>query len=442
VIGVDNAYYASADIRNCIGGPCIDYYSPLNCFDLLVEDTVVCFNQEITIDLDRGGDSINWYSSRRGFIAKAPVLQLRVTEPDTIFAIHIPRVPCQEISDACVLNYSLSIGIDIRQEELLQDIELCPGLESTVEVAGKWDSLVWWYRDSQIAKSKSITLDSVPEFPLVVEGFDSLECAAYDTLTIAVKSDNFSADLVSSTIRACAGKELQLNVFSEINTEKFQFSWMPAELFNEPVLASPTLVISEVIPVSVIVTEDRCFIDTVLFELVLDPEPVVETNGNQEIYLGEKVLLKAEGAKQYDWEPSADLESPNSQITWARPLKDTRFTVIGEDENGCTAESTLMINVQNSVFIPELFTPNGDGNNDFLQVYGENIFELSFQVYDERGALMAELSETNNRDGWDGTVGGKELPSGTYFWSVSGQFADGKPISYQGSNKGTVRLVR
>ena len=92
--------------------------------------------------------------------------------------------------------------------------------------------------------------------------------------------------------------------------------------------------------------------------------------------------------------------------------------------------------------MPDLFSPNGDGRNDYLRVYGEGIKQLSLRVFDERGSLLAEIDESSNAQGWDGTVSGNELPSGTYFWTVSGQFTDGQAISYQGKNKGTIRLVR
>ena len=55
---------------------------------------------------------------------------------------------------------------------------------------------------------------------------------------------------------------------------------------------------------------------------------------------------------------------------------------------------------------------------------------------------MAELDEVSNTGGWDGTISGNELPSGTYFWTLDGTFIDGEAITFLGKNKGTIRMLR
>ena len=196
------------------------------------------------------------------------------------------------------------------------------------------------------------------------------------------------------------------------------------------------------IPVSVIVTEDNCYVDTLIFILELDQLPVVTNNGNQEIFRSEKALLEANGAVNYSWTPESGLVSPNSKQTWAEPTITTQYTVKGTSEQNCHAEATMVVVVKNSVYIPDLFSPNGDGHNDYLHVYGEGINQISFKVYDERGSLMAELDEVTNTRGWDGSVSGNELPSGTYFWTLDGTFIDGEAITFLGKNKGTIRMLR
>jgi gliding motility-associated-like protein len=444
VVGVDNAYYASSDIRNRVGegGPCVDFYTVLNCFDLILRDTTVCFNSTISIDLDRGSDSISWYSVKQGFLEKSPVLNFQVLESDTIYALHYPKIPCGEETDLCVLNYSMAIQVEKRGEDLLGDLSICAGTENIVTVEGAWDSVRWWYDETIVARGPEITLDSVPQVPIIAEAFDSLSCSVYDTLQMDKLERAFNPESIPKTIAACQGQATEIDVFSGINIENLQFNWLPQELFDDPYLPNPNLTASREMQILVIVTENNCYVDTLIFDLDLAPLPTITTNGDQEIFRSEKALLEAAGAASYLWSPDDGLQSPGSQNTWAEPAITTNYSVRGSSEQGCYADADLNVLVKNSVYIPDLFSPNGDGNNDYLHVYGEGINKVSFKIFDERGSLLAEIDESFNSQGWDGTISGNELPSGTYFWTVNGEFSDGQPITYLGKNKGTIRLVR
>jgi hypothetical protein len=101
---VDNAYYSSTNICECTGGggTCVDFYTVFNCFDVLTEDTTVCYNATVTIDLQRGDDAISWYSVKQGFLEDSPVLHFTAREDDVIYAVHEPRIPAgKSLTYAC-----------------------------------------------------------------------------------------------------------------------------------------------------------------------------------------------------------------------------------------------------------------------------------------------------------------------------------------------------
>ena len=88
------------------------------------------------------------------------------------------------------------------------------------------------------------------------------------------------------------------------------------------------------------------------------------------------------------------------------------------------------------VHVPDAFSPNQDGNNDFLYVYGGQIVKLSMAVYDRWGE---QVFYTSNKDrGWDGTFNGKKCNSGVYVYVVKAFFTDGESEVL----KGNVTLVR
>lgn len=76
------------------------------------------------------------------------------------------------------------------------------------------------------------------------------------------------------------------------------------------------------------------------------------------------------------------------------------------------------------IHVPEAFSPNGDGNNDFLMVYGGQIESLVFQVYERGGYLL--FRSTNQTKGWDGTINGSKAMSGVYVYSVQVVYWNGE----------------
>lgn len=76
----------------------------------------------------------------------------------------------------------------------------------------------------------------------------------------------------------------------------------------------------------------------------------------------------------------------------------------------------------NQVFIPNSFTPNGDGVNDEFKVYSEDIKRYSLKIFDEDGVEMYSTIQLN--DGWDGTKRNIELKQGVYLYRVEITFMD------------------
>jgi gliding motility-associated-like protein len=88
------------------------------------------------------------------------------------------------------------------------------------------------------------------------------------------------------------------------------------------------------------------------------------------------------------------------------------------------------------VYIPNAFTPNGDGENDKLFVYGAMIQGILFRIYDRWGELVFET--TNRNEGWDGTFRGKLLDPDVYDYYLQVDCVDG----LQNIIKGNITLMR
>jgi gliding motility-associated-like protein len=89
-----------------------------------------------------------------------------------------------------------------------------------------------------------------------------------------------------------------------------------------------------------------------------------------------------------------------------------------------------------NVFIPNVFSPNGDGHDDYLFVRGDCITNMTFVVFDRWGNKVFE--STSLSKGWDGTYNGQPMNTGSYIWYLKATLKDGATIE----RKGDVTLVR
>ncbi len=128
------------------------------------------------------------------------------------------------------------------------------------------------------------------------------------------------------------------------------------------------------------------------------------------------------------------------------PLDDVTYTVTALDTvNGCSAmdQITIFVDKQRNIFIPNIFSPNGDGDNDFFMVFGgAGVATIrQMRVYDRWGELLHEAQNFSPNDptyGWDGKYKGKFLNPGVFVYYVEAEFIDGLVIPY----KGDVTLVK
>lgn len=91
----------------------------------------------------------------------------------------------------------------------------------------------------------------------------------------------------------------------------------------------------------------------------------------------------------------------------------------------------LSSEVSASVYVPNIFSPNGDGFNDMLFVRGKGIVELKFMIFDRWGERVFETTDINK--GWDGVYKGKAMNLSVFVYIVSGKFKNGDLIEKKGN---------
>jgi gliding motility-associated-like protein len=89
------------------------------------------------------------------------------------------------------------------------------------------------------------------------------------------------------------------------------------------------------------------------------------------------------------------------------------------------------------LFVPNTFTPNGDGKNDVLKAYGNYLQKMNMKIFNQWGEKVYESNDVNG-GGWDGNCRGQQQPVGVYVYVVIATMPDGRVIN----KKGTINLIR
>ncbi|HEY1114948.1 MAG TPA: gliding motility-associated C-terminal domain-containing protein, partial [Chitinophagaceae bacterium] len=149
-------------------------------------------------------------------------------------------------------------------------------------------------------------------------------------------------------------------------------------------------------------------------------------------------------AVQHSWSfgDGGTAEDQSPTYTYPRPNRTALYTVryTVTDSLGCqsTAEKAVKVYVSCYLAVPTAFTPNQDGNNDYLRVLNAvKADNLEFRVYNRWGQLL--FKTTDWKLGWDGTFKKMVQPSGTYVWFLS--YVD-RDSGERREQKGTATLIR
>lgn len=168
----------------------------------------------------------------------------------------------------------------------------------------------------------------------------------------------------------------------------------------------------------------------------LFPPATVTAGFQSTVDYGHGTMLHAFGAGTFLWSPDSTLSCSDCPDPVATPPSTTMYTVELTDTNGCKATDQVIVYFRGSLFIPNTFTPNGDGINDQFFALTHEVTELRLLVFDRWGK---EIFETDKLGGaWDGTYHGTESPIDTYVWRVDYTTTNGSPYT----KFGHVNLIR
>jgi gliding motility-associated-like protein len=283
----------------------------------------------------------------------------------------------------------------------------------------------------------------LPMNTYMVTGTSTAGCISADTINIKVVQP-FSITY-NTTDTLCEGEQKQL-----LAAGAEFYSWTPVTGLNDPSIPNP--IASPVITTNyMVIGRDykSCFFDTGYVPIVVYPIPGFNIVSDQiTIPAGTTITLNTTNSadiNKWRWVPAAGLscaDCPNPVVT---PTRDILYKAIAYNDGGCVKEDQVLITTicnGGNVFIPNTFSPNGDGMNDLFYPRGNGINGIkALRVFNRWGAIVFQKYNYAINDataGWDGTMNGQKLPADVYIYDAE-VICDNNQILPM---KGNVTLIR
>lgn len=170
------------------------------------------------------------------------------------------------------------------------------------------------------------------------------------------------------------------------------------------------------------------------FRILLDPDKIKIAIG-EEVRLQPTVIGADTDYLTYHWEPSVGLSCTTCASPLSSPSLTTTYVVTVFDPQGCSTTAQVTVEVENHmvIYVPNAFTPNGDGVNDILRVFGISIKSVIFNVFNRWGEKVFSMETSDLQNGWDGTYRGKMLPPDVFVYYLDATFDDGQKKQLKGS---------
>ncbi len=175
-----------------------------------------------------------------------------------------------------------------------------------------------------------------------------------------------------------------------------------------------------------------------LVEISLEPKVLLKLGDSYQINTQINIPLDEIGS--IIWKPGTGLSCDTCLNPVATPLTSTLYRIRVTNKVGCedSAPLLLAVNKQVDVYVPNIFSPDGDGENDLFTIYADpngvkNI--KSFQIYSRWGELVYEhydFQPNSPTIGWDGKHRGAEMNPGVFVWYAILEFADGTEVLFKG----------
>lgn len=313
---------------------------------------------------------------------------------------------------------------------------ICPGEIITLSAAlrsfnGVITSYQWYYNDTLQQGASNSTYDAMDVGLFGVTVTDANGCELSDAIVIERDEDPNAYINLGGDIPVCDGEEILL-----IGGGGDTYLWLRDGNIITGATDS-TLLVSDEGSYTLTAT-NSCGDDSATVSVPFFPGPGADFYWNPStIYVGSLIsfLDQSISAATWSWDfgdgtPVNTLQNPTHDFSEKGTYMVT-LTIV--DDAGCVDQITKEIEVLdlNDLLIPNVFTPNGDGDHDYFEIDWGGLDNVELKVFDRWGMEMFFTTATDKY--WDGRYKQRDAPASTYFYTAQGRTPDGVEIIFHGN---------
>lgn len=349
----------------------------------------------------------------------------------TVTLIGTNSTGCKDTASASIESYAIPVV------SAGDDLILCKGGSKTIEATGA-DTYSWSPSTGlsciDCATPATTTANNIT---YTLTGTSAQGCTARDSITVSVKEKLSITH--SSNDSVCVGSSKKMSA-SGANT----YAWSPSNSLDNPNSNEPTATPMVSTTYMVIGSDDvGCFKDTGYVDIKVNPMPTVEAGMDKTINIGQTIDLVpvvSPDVSDVVWTPTTGLFRNVYPGISVKPTENTEYTVQAKNRGGCTARDRVTVFVicnGSNIFIPNTFSPNGDGTNDIFYPRGTGLFKVkSLRIFTRWGEIVFEKTNfdaNNPAYGWDGNNKGQKANPDVFVYTLEVICDNGSILTYRGN---------
>jgi gliding motility-associated-like protein len=311
---------------------------------------------------------------------------------------------------------------------------ICEGKSVQLNAVSNADSYSW---------SPSNTLTGGNSIDPIASPVSITKYYVVATKGICNKKDSLIVN-VNPAPKADAGKDqsICLGVDAQLRgSGGIQYSWSPASYLNNTGISNPTVVRPLQTTVFYLKVKDTKGCESVIYDTVkVIVTPAIKLFAgndttaaiNQPLQL-HVVEIGSSNVTNYEWSPAYGLNNAYTSSPVAILNRDVTYYITGTTALHCEGSDTINIKVYKGpeIYVPNAFTPNGDGKNDLMKPIAVGIKQYHyFRIYNRWGKVVFSTVDFNK--GWDGKINGILQNTGSYVWIAEAVDYKGNTIQRKG----------
>lgn len=265
-----------------------------------------------------------------------------------------------------------------------------------------------------------------------VTGKDAFGCDNTANTMVIINAAPTATTLFTDTT-ICLGNSILLSA-----SGGGAYAWLPSNTLTDATIANPKATPTDSTNYMVVVTNAQNCNDTAFTKVRVVNKPIVNAGVDKIIVANKNVQLNGSITGLIDnfiWTPNENITNVNILNPTVNPSFEKKYTLTATAKNGCgIAFDEVNVKIYEGIFIPNIFTPNGDSKNDTWNIPALEAYPLhELIVYNRYGQIVFERRQSFKP--WDGKYNGLPQPNGSYVYAID--LKNGDPIL-----KGTLIIVR